>query len=191
MTSLTARRIVGVFILYSLVVLPCYSQNANYNRELNKRKQIIVELAIEGFDGFSRLEVPLAEGAGRGGGGGVSPAVNVSGYRFGLSILELRKASAILSLNMTLQLVDGTEKKIDEHFLVVKGEKKQCQFAYGVKIKSYFTEKRRIRKVGRSTPAAAPNNSFNRSGISLDIIRKIEGLIHCVPPDSSVRLIPA
>jgi hypothetical protein len=29
---------------------------------------------------------------------------------------------------------------------------------------------------------AAPNNSFNRSGISLDFIRKIEGLIQAFPP---------
>ena len=162
MKSLIARRIVEVLILYSLIVLPCYSQHANYNGEINKRKQIIVELAIEGFDGFSRIELPLESG-GRGGGGGVSPAVNISGYRFGLSLLELRKASAILSLTMTLELVDGTEKKIDEHFLVVQGEKKEYQFAYGVKIKSYFTGQRRVRKGGRATLAAEPNNSFNRT----------------------------
>ncbi len=150
MKSLSVRRIVEILILYSLIVLPCDAQNADHNREINKRKQIIVELAIEGFDGFQRLEVSLAEGAGRGGGGGVSPAMNISGYTFGLSVLELRKREATLSLTMTLQFPDGTEKKIEERFLVVQGAKKEYLFACGVKIKSYYTGKRRIRKSDRS-----------------------------------------
>lgn len=161
MKSLIARRIAQVIILYSIIVLPCYSQDADFNRELRNKKHIIVELAVEGFGDSSVLHVALAEGAGRGGGGGVSPPLNISDYTFGLSVLELRKASAILSLTMTLHFVDGTEKKIDERFLVVQGEKKEYQFAYGVKIKSYFTGRRGLRKGSRSTLVAVPNNSFN------------------------------
>jgi hypothetical protein len=112
------------------------------------------------FGGLQRLELPLAEGAGRGGGGGTSAPVNISGYSFGLLILELRKREALLSLTMTLNFVDGTEKKIDERFPVARGEKKEYQFAYGVKIKSYFKEKRGIRKDAGSKPLAVVNSSY-------------------------------
>jgi hypothetical protein len=162
MKSLAARRIFGAFILCSFITLPCYSQRADYNRGLNKRKRIIVEIAVKEFGGFQRLELLLAQGAGRGGGGGTSAPVNISGYNFGLSILELRKRDALLSLTMTLNFVDGTEKKIDERFLVMRGEKKEYQFAFGVKIKCYFKGKRGGRKDGRFKPAASKRSLEGR-----------------------------
>jgi hypothetical protein len=162
MESLTARRITGALILCGLIFLPCYSQRVNPNRAPDKRKRIIVEIAIKDYGVIPRLELPLAEGVGRGGGGGSSSPVNISGYGLGLSILELRKREALLSLTMTLNFVDGTEKKIDERFLAVKGEKKEYQFAYGVKVKAYFKEKRVGRKGKRSTLAAFRERALPR-----------------------------
>jgi hypothetical protein len=116
MESLAARRIIGLFILCSLIASPCYYQRADYNRGLNKRKRIIVEIAVKGFGGFQRLELPLDEGAGRG--GGTSAPVNISGYNFGLSILELRKGEALLSLSQSALLegrVTAESPKANDH----------------------------------------------------------------------------
>jgi hypothetical protein len=156
MKSVISTRIFEGLILCVVIALPCYPRNANSDHPRHPGKQLIVELAIEGWSGFSRFEVPLAEGAGRGGGGGISPPAKVSRYSVGLSVLELRKREALLSLTMTLQLADGTEKKIDERFLVIQGKKREYRFAYGVKITSYFTARRKIRKVNRSPLIAAP-----------------------------------
>jgi hypothetical protein len=165
MENLNVRRITGALILYGLIVLPCYSQRANPNGEPDKRKRIIVEIAIKEFGGLQRFELPLAAGAGRGGGGGTSSPVNITGYVFGLSILELRTREALLSLTMTLTFVGGTEKKIDERFLVPHGEKKEYEFAYGVKVKSYFKEKRAGRKRKGSTFGGLQRERYLQEGI--------------------------
>ena len=49
-------------------------------------------------------------------------------------------------------------------------------------IKTYCNQHGLILRVGRRGASPTSNNSFNRSGISLLFIRKVEGLVRCVPP---------
>ena len=102
------------------------------------REGIVVEVSVEGFMELARRELPFEAGANGGGGGGVSPPRGIESWRYGLSLISARKREAVVRLELTLIYADGTEKKIDEQFLVARGKANEHRFAHGVRVKSYF-----------------------------------------------------
>ncbi|MCA1634629.1 MAG: hypothetical protein LC802_13290 [Acidobacteria bacterium] len=162
-------------------LIPLYPIYANPASKLSKK--IIVELTIEEFGNCTRRELSLDEGASRGGGGSTSSSVNISNYRYGLSVLQSRKKEATILLTMTLYNADGSEKKIDEQFLVVQGRKKEYRFSYGVKVRTYFSYRRKNHKDNSLEDHSLeclprPTTHSTRLAISLPFIREVEGLSH-------------
>jgi hypothetical protein len=162
METLISKRVVS-FIW--CVLIPLYPINAN---PVSKPiKIIIVELSIEEFGNCTRSELSLDEGASRGGGGSTSSPINLSNYRYGLSVLQSRKKEATILLTMTLYNVDGSEKKIDEQFFVVRGRQKEYRFSDGVKVRAYFSYKHKNDKDNSLDCPPRPTTHSTRPELAL------------------------
>lgn len=100
-----------------------------------KKETIVVELSVEGFMDLAKRELIFEAGSNGVGGGGVSPPWGVENWRYGMSVISVKKHQAMVRLVLTLIGPDGTEKKIAEQFLVVRGKIKESRFAHGVNVK--------------------------------------------------------
>lgn len=133
-------------ILCCLYAVHCYGQSISRNPELSQGKRIIVELSIEGFPGISKHEMPLAQGAGFGCGGAVTPQVKLTDFNCGMTLVRLQKSVGTISFHVTTHYVDGSEQKVEDRFLVKRGEKGWHKFADGISIRAYFSGERKGRK---------------------------------------------
>jgi hypothetical protein len=144
-------------LLIALIFLGVSQPKPVYANGQSTEEVIIIELEIENILGVQRIEVPINKnplGGGKGKGGGGSYNDKPGSYIYSLDTQELSKRKVRVHFTASFD----SHNSIEKDFVVVRGKKSKYKFKHGVSIVAYY---------GRATP----NNSFNRSGISLPVIR--------------------
>ena len=131
-----------------------------------KEQTVTVELCIEGFMDFGKLKVRFKskkdEGAGIGGGGGISHPRDISSCSYGISLLEIEESAVTMRLSLTLNYVDGRTRSVVEDFAVTRRGQKQYAFAHGIQVKAYFDSRSRKERSTRLSRLPRPTKPCSR-----------------------------